>query len=38
MGKKDLEKEVDLSQFRENNRYEAKLAKGGLPSNIWDCA
>ena len=36
MGKIDLEKEVDLSQFRENNRYEAKLAKGGLPSNIWD--
>ena len=26
----------DISQFRENNRYEAKLAKGGLPANIWD--
>ena len=27
---------IDLTQFRENNRYEAKLAKGGLPANIWD--
>ncbi len=27
---------LNLSQFRENNRYEAKLAKGGLPANIWD--
>ncbi len=27
---------LDLSQFRENNRYKAKLAKGGLSANIWD--
>ena len=27
---------LNLSQFRENNRYKAKLAKGGLSANIWD--
>lgn len=28
--------ELDLSQFLENNRYEAKLAKGGLPNSICE--
>ena len=27
---------LNIKQFRENNRYEAKLAKGGLPSSIWE--
>lgn len=27
---------LNLSQFRENNRYKVKLTKGGLPANIWD--
>ena len=31
----DTEK-LDLSKFYEGNRYEAKLAKDGLPASIWE--
>ena len=27
---------IDITQFREGNRYEAKLAKRGLPNSIWE--
>ena len=27
---------IDMGQFREGNRYEAKLAKYGLPNSLWE--
>lgn len=27
---------IDITQFREGNRYEAKLARGRLPTSIWE--
>ena len=31
-----LKSTLDISNFREGNRYEAKLASDGLPSSIWE--
>lgn len=27
---------LDLAQYKENNRLEAKRALGGLPESIWE--
>ena len=31
-----MNKDLNISDFREGNRIEAKLAKGGLPASIWE--
>ena len=32
----DLLKDFNIDSFREGNRFEAKLAKGGFPKSLWE--
>ena len=32
----DLSKDFNIDSFREGNRFEAKLAKGGFPKSLWE--
>jgi len=32
----ELKDEFKIESFKEGNRFEAKLAKGGIPSSLWD--
>ncbi|MCR5620645.1 MAG: winged helix-turn-helix transcriptional regulator [Treponema sp.] len=33
---KSIQDGLNIVSFKEGNRYEAKLAKGGLPDSLWD--